>query len=162
MRSGPSRAPTGTPFTERLPFKVVALMVVAAMTILLWLFALPRVVDLVTPAPAGIATHGARVQACPGGASGGLCTVGWTGPDGRDRTARLVDSGLFDVSVGESLTVDVDPAGQAVAAGWRPVVDALLLTALAGCFTVYTLRWWRRVLTHGDPVYDGGDPAEEW
>lgn len=145
--------------TETLTFKTAALMAVAAVTVLLWLFTVPRLAETtgLTPARPGLTPAQAQVVSCPGGVDlAEACRVSYTTQDGTSGSGPLLRTGLFDVSEGELLPVLVDPGGRAVVAGWRPVVDAALLTALAGTFTVFSVNWWRRVLAHGDPRYELG------
>lgn len=146
-------------FTETLTYKTAALMLVAALTILLWLFALPRLAETtgLTPNRPGLVPAQAQVVSCPGDLDlAEACTVTYTRADGTLGSGPLLRTGLFDVSEGEHLPVLVDPGGRAVVAGWRPVVDATLLLALAATFTVFSINWWKRVLQHGDPRHDGG------
>lgn len=135
-----------------LAVKTLTLSVAAACAILLWLFALPRVgeaVAAIRPPQVGVETLRAEVVSCPGSHLDRPCRVRLAAPGTAPREVDLVRTGLFDVTIGERLTVRAS-GGVAVVAGWRPVVDALLLLALATLFTVSAIGRWKAVLDHGD------------
>lgn len=157
MSPGPSRlsAADRSRGQGSLAVKTVTLMVVAGCAILLWLFAVPRVGEALyalSPPPEGVHASQGEIVSCPGADLARHCRVRYTTSDGVLADADLVRSGLFDVTVGERLPVRVQD-GLAVVSGWRPVVDALLLIALACAFTGYAVGRWRVVLEHGDEPY---------
>ncbi|GAB96997.1 hypothetical protein BJY21_001543 [Kineosphaera limosa] len=149
--SSPSRL-VGT-----LAFKVIALVVAASVAILLWQFAL-RIAGYAI-ANGGKPTTSATVVECSRtlGVSG-ACVVEFTAADGGRESAELSTPGLFSLSPGNEVEVVALEPGKAGMGGWSPLFDAGLLVLLAVAFTTYAIGWWRRVLEHDAPGYNGGDP----
>lgn len=142
-----------------LAFKVVALVVAAAVAILLWQFAL-RVVGYAANHSMRPTTTATVVECSRTLGVSGPCVVDFTNDHGQSQQADLINPGLFALSTSEQVQVVPMADGTAGMGGWSPVFDAGLLLMLAIAFTTYAIGWWRRVLEHDTPLYYGGDPDE--
>lgn len=143
--------------TDTLAFKTVALIVVAAIAVLLWQLATPRLLALAGGHEVGSRTVQAVVENCPGADA---CDVRFTDAGSIERVLPLTDPGMFRVGEGDQLTVRVDPSGRVALAGWQAWLDVAILLVLAVALTAFGVGWWKRVLEHDDPHYDGADPRD--
>lgn len=142
---------------ETLTFKVIALVIAATVAILLWQFAL-RFVGYALGHAWPRETTSAVVAECDRTLGiDGACLVDFTDPAGRPNRAELTNPGLFAMSPGERVPVVVGD-GTVGLGGWQPIVDSGVLLTLSLAFTGYAIGWWRRVLEHDNPLYDGGEP----
>ncbi len=118
----------------------VMLFVVATLTVLLWMRAVPAAIG-----SAGNLNAGDQFTATVSGCDAeGICTVAWDAADGRHE--RVFDEpGMFAPSPGFQVTV-AERDGRIVQAGWPALAEGALLLFIAVSFTGFTLSWWRRVL----------------
>lgn len=121
----------------------LAVAILAAMTVLLWVAAIPQTRDALIRFGADHAV-GAQVTQCPTDrVLSPPCQVTFP-KDGESVTRPLTHAGLFGVEPGEAVEVLPAPDGTVTLAGWRPVADSALLLLLALAFTSYTMRRWVR------------------
>ncbi len=154
-----SRAPGN--LVESIAFKVGALIVTAGLAIFLWQYAIGAIAYGASLARVSETTR-ASIEQCARGLNGdNACVVSFTDGTGTQRTAELEHPGLFSLSPDDQITVALRDTGAVGMAGWQPVADAGLLTLLSIALTGYAIGWWRRVLDHNDPLYDGGDPVDD-
>lgn len=121
----------------------VMLFVTVVLAALLWFRAVPMSVG----ALAGLG-EGDSVEVTATGCDGtGVCTVAWpAGPENGGTVERTLDApGLFAPENGSRILV-TDNDGRLERAGWAPVGDAALMTALALGLSGLALGWFRRVL----------------
>lgn len=141
---------------ETLTFKVVALVVASSVAILLWQFTL-RVIGYAA-GQLGRDTQTATVVACARTLGvDGPCVVSYGSPP---QQGHLTSPGLFAMSPGDLVPIVTRGDGTVGLGGWQPIFDASLLLVLAVIFTGYAIGWWRRVLEHTSPTYDGGEPSD--
>lgn len=153
--------PERTRVLETLGFKVVALVLTSTLAILLWQFAIASIGYGASVVQAADRSTQAVIQECPRGLGvPDSCTVRLTGT-GWSQVSELSHPGLFALNPGDVVTVTRHDDGSVGMAGWQPLADAGLLALLAIAVTGYAIGWWRRVLEHSNPRYDGGDPMEE-
>ncbi len=145
---------------DTLAWKTGALVVVSALAILLWRFALPEAAYAVSALGAPV-TATATVTGCAAG-DDHACTVTYAGPGGDAVVAPLQRHGVFAVAAGEKVDVAVAADGTVGLGAGRAGLDALLLLGLALALTVYTVGWFRRVIEHGDAFGDDDDPPDPW
>ena len=146
---------------ETLPFKVVALVLTSTLALLLWQFAIAAIGYSATVLGAR-QTAQAVVETCPRGFGvEDACIVRFTDDAGRARSDVLEHPGIFALSPGDRIDVAISE-GSVGMAGWQPIADAGLLALLAVAVTGYAIGWWRRVLEHQNPLYDGSDPEDDF
>lgn len=145
---------------ETLTFKVVALALTATLALLLWQFAIAAI-GYGASVVAADRTAPAVVEQCSRGIGvDDGCTVRVTDGAGA-RSVPLEHPGLFALGAGDRVDVALFDDGSVGMAGWQPLADAGLLALLAVAVTTYAIGWWRRVLEHQNPLYDGGDPHDD-
>ncbi|MDO5711202.1 MAG: hypothetical protein Q4P32_05615, partial [Micrococcales bacterium] len=122
-----------------------------------------RAAAVVVHCPRGLGslTHADDTAADEAGEAGDGCIVRFTDTSARLRTATLEHPGLFSLDPGDEITVVLRDGGAVAMAGWQPLADAGLLLLLAVAVSGNAVGWWRRVLEHRDPRYDGGDPLDD-
>lgn len=145
---------------ETLSFKVVALALTATLALLLWQFAIPAIGYGASVVGADRTAQAVVEQCARGIGVDDGCVVRVT-EAGSARSATLEHPGLFALGSGDRVDVALFDDGSVGLAGWPPLADAGLLTLLALAVTGYTIGWWRRVLEHRNPLYDGGDPQDD-
>ncbi len=120
-------------------FGLLAVLILAALTVLLWCAAVPQLHASLTDFGA-TRTVPADVVSCPrDGVLSPQCHVAFD--DGGEQVVQqLTYGGLFGVEEGDRVVVHLAGDGTTAVGGWRPYADSVLFLALALAFTSYTLR----------------------
>lgn len=159
MRPGHSSADRRRRRTRRHGrLDALAVAVLAALTVVLWVVAVPAARGALTRA--GADTVSAQVAQCPQQrVLAPPCEVTFT-QQGATVTRALHQGTLFGVEPGERIEVHPLDDGTVAIGGWRAFADTALLVLLALALTSYTLRRWTRLAGPG-PAPSGGTGRDD-